>query len=211
MAERSLGASGAVVFLLVTAICFAVLAVAANGVTETYRYFGLVSLAKKADREGSVPEEALTSAVRNLPQIMQDHVCRADIIRAGTRLLLLDVDRTTQGLESGQLRSALVFPETFLRYALSCRPQDGDIWLRLAMVRSMRYDLSSEIAEMVHMSQMLAPGDVNVIEGRLSLWASLSDRTQSLLKDSYAADVAVVCNQRVARLIKNYGLKCAPR
>lgn len=65
---------------------------------------------------------------------------------------------------AGRFCRDLYSPFTF------CLPANGDVWLRLAMVRSLRNASPMEVAVLMNFSQLYGPADANLIRGRFVMW-----------------------------------------
>ncbi|KJF69050.1 hypothetical protein RS75_03495 [Rhizobium nepotum 39/7] len=172
-----------------------VLSVAAEAFSATRRFSDIVAMAKIADAKNGLAPNLLTKTVERLRPVVEEKICRSDIIKAGLRLVLADLDANgkDQALEAGAKR--LGFAETYIRHALFCIPANGDIWLRLAMVRSLRNASPMEIAVLMNFSQHYGPADANLIRGRFVMWQQFPKDTLPQAEAARDADTAIVCGK----------------
>lgn len=198
-------------FILVTMVVGLVVFMLAEAMPQTARFASFVRLAGDVRVEGAISDRKLASAQVYLAPIIEQHICRSDILKAGMRLLLLDLDRKIASQSVEERRESLGFAETYLRHGVSCLPQDGDVWLRLAMIRQLRNSFPEEVATLANMSQMMAPADPDVLEARFSLWKILPPETLALTETARTADINLLCSQKGAGVRRNVKDVCAKK
>lgn len=160
------------------------------------RFANVVSIANDIDTYGSVSSETLLASMDTLSIIADDNICRSDIVRAGMSLILKDLDYRYQSEDVTSRSNGLIFAERYLRHALKCLPVDGNVWLRFAMVRYARTSNLDELAQLISMSQQLAPAEENIILGRFTLWNSAPAQLRQEAAAAYTADKNAVCSSR---------------
>lgn len=183
----------AVVPVLVISIF--VLSVAAQAFSQSRRFSDIVALARIADDNNGLAPDLLAETVPELQPIVSEKICRSDIVKAGLRLVLADLDANGVDPASDPGATRLGFAETFIRHSLSCFPANGDVWLRLAMVRSLRNASPMEVAVLMNFSQLYGPADANLIRGRFVMWQQFPKNTLPEAESAREADTAVVCGR----------------
>jgi len=184
----------AVVPVLVISIF--VLSVAAQAFSQSRRFSDIVALARIADDNNGLAPDLLAETVPELRPIVSEKICRSDIVKAGLRLVLADLDANGVDPASDPGATRLGFAETFIRHSLSCFPANGDVWLRLAMVRSLRNASPMEVAVLMNFSQLYGPADANLIRGRFVMWQQFPKNTLPEAESAREADTAVVCGRQ---------------
>lgn len=170
-----------------------VLSVAAEAFSATRRFSDIVAMAKIADAKNGLAPNVLTNTVERLRPVVEEKICRSDIVKAGLRLVLADLDANgkDQTVEDGAKR--LGFAEIYIRHALFCLPANGDVWLRLAMVRLLRNASPMEIAVLMNLSHHYGPADANLIRGRFVMWQQFPKDALPQAEAARDADTAIVC------------------
>ncbi|MFK3781092.1 hypothetical protein [Agrobacterium sp. NPDC089420] len=176
-------------------IAVTVLSFAAQALSETRRFSDIIALAKIADEANGLAPDLLAKTVEGLRPVMAEKICRSDIIKAGLRLVMADLDANGSDDTSEAGTARLGLAETYIRHALSCFPANGDVWLRLAMVRSLRNAAPMEIAVLMNFSQLYGPADANLISGRFVMWQAFPEGTLPEAEAARKADVAIVCGK----------------
>lgn len=184
----------AVVPVLVISIF--VLSVAAQAFSQSRRFSDVVAMARIADDGNGLAPDLLAKTVEDLRPVVTEKICRSDIVKAGLRLVLADLDANGSDLASVSGLERLGFAETYIRHALFCFPANGDVWLRLAMVRSLRNASPMEIAVLMNFSQLYGPADANLIRGRFVMWRQFPKETLPQAETAREADTAVVCGRQ---------------
>lgn len=172
-----------------------ILSVAAQAFSEARQFSNIVSMARIADDKNGLAPDLLARTMEELRPVIAEKICRSDIVKAGLRLVLADLDANGKDVASETGAARLGFAETYIRHALSCLPANGDVWLRLAMVRSLRNASPLEIAVLMNFSYLYGPADANLIRGRFVMWQQFSSEMLPQAKAARDADTAVVCGR----------------
>ncbi|TZG34627.1 hypothetical protein [Agrobacterium sp. B1(2019)] len=180
----------------VVVISIFVLSVAAQAFSQSRRFSDIVALARIADDNNGLAPDLLAETIPELQPIVTEKICRSDIVKAGLRLVLADLDANGVDPASDSGAARLGFAETFIRHSLSCFPANGDVWLRLAMVRSLRNASPMEVAVLMNFSQLYGPADANLIRGRFMMWRQFPKNTLPEAEAAREADTAVVCGRQ---------------
>ncbi|QIB40115.1 hypothetical protein G3A56_19530 [Rhizobium oryzihabitans] len=172
-----------------------VLSIAAQAFSETRRFSDVVAMAGIADDRNGLAPDMLAQAVDGLRPVIAERICRSDIVKAGLRLVLADLDANGKDVASKAGAARLGFAETYVRHALFCFPANGDVWLRLAMVRALRNASPLEIAVLMNFSHLYGPADANLIRGRFVMWQQFPKEALPQAEAARNADTAVVCGR----------------
>lgn len=172
-----------------------VLSIAAEAFSATRRFSDIVATAKIADDKNGLAPDVLERTVERLHPVVAEKICRSDIIKAGLRLVLADLDANGKDVTSEAGAARLGFAETYIRHALFCFPANGDVWLRLAMVRSLRNASPMEIAVLMNFSHRYGPADANLIRGRFVMWQQFPKGTLPQAEAARDADTMIVCGK----------------
>ncbi|MCX8998427.1 hypothetical protein NOF55_15035 [Rhizobiaceae bacterium BDR2-2] len=177
-------------------------------IAQSRNYYDLIALAQRADRTGRIPESAPAIWETRLQAIVDEDICRSDIVMAGMNVVLEGVDRRIGEPDAELRRSTLASAEIYLRHALACLPNNGNVWLRLAMVRSLEVMLPAELATLLARSQALLPGEANAVLGRFMLWNQLPETARALASNAYASDLAIACSRKGVRIKRIAEVDC---
>ncbi len=172
-----------------------VLSIAAQAFSESRRFSDIVAMAKIADDKNGLAPDLLAKTVKGLHLVVAEKICRSDIIKAGLRLVLADLDVNGKDQAAETAAARLGFAETYIRHALFCFPANGDVWLRLAMVRALRNASPMEIAVLMNFSQLYGPADANLIRGRFVMWQQFPKDALPQAETARDADTAIVCSK----------------
>lgn len=92
--------------------------------------------------------------------------------------------------------AALLDAERTVMVALACLPTDGNLWVRLAMIRQAIAEHPTEVRDLLALSQLYAPVELNAISARIALLNRLTPSTQKLTRPIYLKDAAIICQAR---------------
>lgn len=120
--------------------------------------------------------------------------CQERFLKAGLTLALLDVDDADPDVYYESWSASLQRAERLARHALSCLPTDGNIWLRLAMLRQAIAEQPGDIARFVTLSQLYSPAEEAVVVGRYLLYTKLTHGTLELLNEAFRQDLQIICS-----------------
>ncbi|MFC3073140.1 O-antigen ligase family protein [Shinella pollutisoli] len=115
--------------------------------------------------------------------------CKAAVLRPSLTVLLAALDRTDRDRAYEDWAARLAAAEEQVRHGLSCMPADGNLWLRLAMLRQAGGEVAAEQARLMALSQQLNPSEGRLLTGRLAHWNRLSAATVALAREEAAADL----------------------
>lgn len=194
--------------LLLGMVCALALILSFGFLRETIRYSYLTSTADQLRHGGKIGDARLAEIAASLTALRQGGTCRSDIVKPAIGLLLLNVDRQSTSADDDLWRDILGDAEQFLRFGLRCLPMDGDIWLRLAMIRALEGALPEEVATLFNTSQQLAPVHPDVLKARLQFWPTLAPAAQQLSLMARTTDLATLCSASGRPLQKDFPGSC---
>ena len=159
---------------------------------QTDRHTDLLQIGRLIAGDKPVSALLVANARGDIQHLVNDGLCRNDLLAAGLKATLKDLDfqNSYSNYEAWSLQ--MMSADRFLTHALSCRPTDGDLWVRLAMVRWSVGELSEEQALLMRMSQQYAPAEQNIIRARFVQWGRLSEASLKELTTEFFSDIQVV-------------------
>lgn len=171
----------------VTAIALLIFAV--SDIRQSARFADVFLVAERLEQSGQVSPETLTKTTAMTDMIVSGDYCRSDIVMAGTTLVLNRLDTADEITGYDAWLRASDGAERFMRHAVSCMPTESNLWLRLAMVRSVIVQEPKAIARFVDMSARLAPADEVALLARVYFWNRLHAATLEAARKSLQGDV----------------------
>jgi len=165
------------------------IAVAAGGARDAVSIREARPFVRALDAGRPVDTAALHALVADGLPANRLKTCNGDILRASLTVLLADLDRIDRDRAYDEWAEGIGQAEEQVLHALSCQPGDGNLWLRLAMLRQAGGELPREQASLMALSQQFNPSDGRQLVGRLVHWNRLSPATLALSRDEAAADV----------------------
>ncbi|MCM2477820.1 hypothetical protein HGO38_30705 [Rhizobium sp. CG5] len=161
----------------------------------TARFATLMLLAKKIELGQPVSRDAIPTYIQQVPDIVEAGTCRSDVVRAGLTVVLADLDRQNSTDDYDAWAAAMERSQNYLRHALSCLPADGNLWLRLAMVRFAVAAEPRELASLMSQSVNLAPVEPNIVAGRFVMWNKMNAATLQEASRSVESDLRLLLSQ----------------
>ena len=110
-------------------------------------------------------------------------------------LARLDLSETSDQAVRDRQRSQLESAEMRARHRLTCSPQDGQVWLYLAMLQSRLGTDDADIVRSLELSSWFAPHEAAVLKQRIRLATSLYARKVPGITDMLETDLLVFANQ----------------
>ena len=178
--------------LIFIAVCAAPMLIGLRTLYQTDRYSGLLHVGRII-ADGEPVSASLVASVRGAIQsLAADGLCRSDLLAAGLRATLKDLDFQNSFSNYEAWSQQIAAAHRFLTYALSCRPTDADLWVRLSMVRWSVGEIPEEQSFLMRMSQIYAPAEQNIIRARFVQWGRLSEASLKLLETEFSSDIQVM-------------------
>ena len=84
--------------------------------------------------------------------------------------------------------------ETAIRKVLRCRPLDGDLWLKLATLDTVRRTPSEKTIELIRLSHWTAPSEGWIVRRRVDLTSRLFDRGIAEIRPELRSDIRTLVN-----------------
>lgn len=185
------------------AIAAVLLAFAIWQQVTTARFATLMLLAKKIERAEPIADDAIPTYIKETTDIVVSGECRSDIVRAGLTVLLADLDRQNSTTDYEAWAAAMARSEDYLHHALTCSPADGNLWVRLAMVRFAIAAEPRELAYLMSQSVNLAPAEPNIVAARFVLWNKLNAATLQEASRAVDSDLRLLLTQAPMPLLKS--------
>ncbi len=173
----------------------ATMALAASQISRYVRFGELRSVAGEISEDRPVSAAMLGRATARAADLVSERLCQSEFVKAAVVVSLVNLDRQDQDRDYDAWASALGLAEDVTRFSLTCRPTDGNFWLRLAMVRQTISEQPQEIARLVTLSQLYAPAEQTVITSRYSLYNRLTPETLALLAAPIGSDIGLICRE----------------
>ena len=174
----------------------AILLIAFGELRERYVYADLLRIARQADARGGISPETIRDQVVYARRIPQDRICKSDFLKAGAVILLQDLDLQNPDENYEDWASAISSVEIFLIHSLRCSPSDGNMWLRLAMVRQQIAEQPMEVARLLKLSQHYAPAEAGILKARMRFWNKLSPASLVAARATLEIDMRIICEDK---------------
>lgn len=166
-----------------------VLVLSSKELARTVRYVDLTYVSENFGSNSSRISRILHDYGVKAETIVSDDECRSDILRAGTGIVLADLDRINPDIDYPQWEEAAKRAERLLAHALNCAPMVSDYWLRYAMVRRAAGEVPSEQATFMKRAVDLDPASAAGLRARFALWTKLSDQSLAAAAPSLKEDL----------------------
>lgn len=138
-------------------------------------------------------KEALLRSSHDSQAIIERGSCASDIVDAGVVVLLRGLDYVDQDQEFELWREKISLAKEFVSFGLRCDPQDGSLWLRLAMIYQATGESPARVAELARLSQEFAPAEEAILVARMAFWNRSSVTVLELGQVSFWKDVRTIC------------------
>lgn len=175
----------------ISLICVCVLsgAIALSELRHSIAVSSSTVLAERLQAHIAVSDQVVSAVVAGIVA-RNETCCRRDCLSSDLTVLLSNLDRQDEVVRYEEWAGAISGTGNFLVGAISCSPADGNLWLRMAMVRQASVAVPSEVAQLMTNSEALSPSQVNVLLGRLELWKQMDEHSLTLAKPSLQADLS---------------------
>jgi hypothetical protein len=101
--------------------------------------------------------------------------CSRELVRSLVTIKLAAVDAAYRSGDQTVVANALTAANSALTEGLRCFPQDGNLWLRLAMVESAQGGPSPRVEHMLKMSAAKAPAEAWIVASRIAFASRMLD------------------------------------
>ena len=176
-------------------VCAVPLALAITTLYQSNKRAALLQIGRLIADNEPVSAQGVASERGDIQSLVADGRCREDLLAAGLRTTLKDLDFQNSYTDYEAWSQQMISADRFLTHALSCRPTDGDLWARLAMVRWSVVEISEEQALLMRMSHQYAPAEQSIIRARLVQWSRLSEASLKALESELSSDIQVMLLQ----------------
>lgn len=172
------------------AICVVILFQTASNLSALMSYGDVTFWAQRVERDLPIDVATLDRLNVKMAEIVDKKICISQFAKATLSLRLVSVD-LARSYESWF--KSIQEADTAVRYALSCFPTDGNIWLRLAMVRGATAEEPGQLMRYIHLSASYTPSDFQVLKGRYIFFNRLTGNSLNRLKDDVLNDMRILC------------------
>lgn len=186
-------------FVVISAI---LLAFSIRELAASVRFARVMQLARHLETGSPVSRGTVTRLAGVADDVVSDGYCRTDIVRAGLTVKLAELDQRNSYHDYDAWAGAIAAAEKYLRHAIGCRPTDGNLWLRLAMVRRAVAEQPTEIAFLMQQSVYYAPAEQGVLVGRFAVWNDAAATTLEAARSAVETDLATVLRYGELPLIR---------
>lgn len=188
--------------LVLVCLSLAVMYLSFQDLRQRLRFVDAGRLASWIERGGIVGSETILRTGGRLESLTAQGVCQSDAVKAGATLALSRLDHTDQINAFPQWVETADRTDAYLVHALSCLPTNGNLWLRLAMVRHAIAEVPASLEHLVQLSQLYAPAEADVLRARLLMFNRLSPVGMSALAPIWKTDVNVACGQHYSWAVR---------
>ena len=199
---------------LLVVMCGIVLAFSIGELAASFRFGRVMQLARHLETGSPVSRATVTRLAGVADEVVSGGYCRTDIVRAGLTVKLAELDQRNSYHDYEAWAGALATTENYLRHAIGCRPTDGNLWLRLAMVRRAVAEQPSEIAFLMQQSVYYAPAEQGVLVGRFTVWKDAAASTLEAARSAVETDLATVLRYGelplIRQILKKPGVSLQP-
>lgn len=195
-------AAGNLSGLLVVGLSLVVVFLAFQDLRQRLRFTDMSRTAIRIERGAAVGADQISRTGALADALVGRNVCLSDVVKAGATVALTRLDRTDQINAFPQWVDIADRTDAYLLHALSCLPTNGNLWLRLAMVRQAVAEVPASLERLVQLSQLYAPAEADVLRTRLLMLNRLSPVGMSALAPIWKADVKVACGQRYSWAVR---------
>ncbi|MCA1969440.1 MAG: hypothetical protein LDL42_09935 [Rhizobium sp.] len=187
---------------LFVVMCSILLVFGIRDLAASVRFGRVMQLARHLETGTPVSRGTVTGLAGVADEVVSGGHCRADIVRAGLTVKLAELDQRNSYHDYDAWAGALAAAENYLRHAIGCRPTDGNLWLRFAMVRRAVAEQLTEIAFLMQQSVYYAPAEQGVLVGRFAVWNDAAATTLEAARSAVETDLATVLRHGELPLIR---------
>ena len=180
----------------------ACLAIALPDLFDEFTFSDEIYLATITERRDDVSRETLEKYAQETEAISDRNICATRIVKSGLTLSLRNLDYQNPDQNYDQWSEAMRTSEKLLLHALTCTPTNGNLWLRLAMIRQQTAELADQIGRLTTLSQLYAPAEQEIVLARFLLWNRMSLASIRVAETAFEADVELICKSRNVGLSK---------
>jgi hypothetical protein len=167
-------------------------------VTSPYR------LAAERLEDGASADLAYFTAMsREITSSEKLALCSRDMTRSAASIMLAGIDAALKTLDPVVSGKALAEAQSVLKAGLRCFPQDGNLWLRLAMVELARAGPRADVERMIRLSAAMAPRERWILVQRIAFASRLADLKLASVEDTLRADVETLVRRAAVADIKD--------
>ena len=163
--------------------------VAMTRAKDVITYSNVRAWAAALDNDVPMDAPALLRVAQNLSGDTGFGTCDAVLVRSAITVSLAALDRVDRDAEYDAWASLLQRSQALVTHGLTCMPADGNLWLRLAMLRQASGEVQQEQATLLTLSQRYSPAEFRTLVGRLAQWNRVSSATVERARSEVVSDV----------------------
>jgi len=134
----------------------------------------MLAVAAAFDHGTGVPPEALKAQADNILAESFDANCRGDILRPALTIMLHRLDTLNIVRNYDEWANVHMAAESFVQQMIRCRPADGNVWLREAVISSHIAEDAQSLKQKLTVAQSLMPYEAEQIMSRVTFMKGLS-------------------------------------
>jgi len=155
----------------------------------TVKFYDLLYLNANLDKRDSGNSVMLDHTARLANALVEQSVCRSDLLEAGLNFLMLRNDVEDPNTDYVSWEKSLTESERFLEHGLHCIPTSAVFWAKLAIVKQAESENSQELARLLTMSQHFSPTEIGPIWMRFFVYRRASPSTIDASRETIEADL----------------------
>jgi hypothetical protein len=183
------------------ACVFAAFAVYAFMLSEQDEQHGvMLAVAVAFDQAATVPEPRLKAEADAILADSFDVDCRGDMLRPALTIVLHRLDTLNIVRDYDEWARVHMAAESFTQKMIRCRPADGNVWLREAVISSHIAEDAASLKQKLTMAQSLMPYEAEQVLSRVTFMQRLSPYALIVCRDVARADIAAILRYGSERL-----------
>jgi hypothetical protein len=146
-------------------------------------------LADRLRNEQNIDFQTLQKITNTFEQDASLVSCRRDSLADALTVHLSYLDRLNETENYDEWVKGIERTSSFIQASIRCSPADGNLWLRMAMLRHAAVFLTAETADLMRRSVEFSPAQVNVLLARLEVWSKMGETELELASTSVSSDL----------------------
>lgn len=118
--------------------------------------------------------------------------CRSNILEPALVVQLTNLDTINRATDDDRWQNAMARAQQLVAHSERCKPADGDLWLRDAMLVRAVAEVPEAIAMRLALSSDLTPTYMPVAQVRIAFWSATSPETQAAGKNTIKSDLSTM-------------------
>lgn len=207
--EKRVGRRPGLSVLLLVAASVMTIGLAVRELSASVRFASLSYLSDRLRDDAQIDPAVVERYAEEAMAVAREGMCRSDVLGAGLTVILANLDRQNSFSRYDAWASAMEDADRYVVHAIGCTPTDGNLWLRLAMIRWAIAEQPPNLAFLLRQSVRYAPANGELVKARFIVWKKASEQTLELAGDALEADLRTLLRfapaWEVARTLKEPG------